>query len=119
MKGTSGFAEKFAAERPARRQRAVAARARPAAAAVPLSMQLHDLHRGLRRAAARRQGRRLRPAVAVLSGRETRAAVRALSRWQDRQAVVEILRETKKGLPGVFPAGHTLSPRSQKVAQLR
>ena len=55
MQGSSGFAEWFAKQGPARRPGPLAARLRPAPPAVQVPLQLHDLHAGVRRAARRRR----------------------------------------------------------------
>ena len=60
--------------------------------------------RGIRRAAGRGEGRRLRPDVGGAVGAEKQRAVYVTPVAADRQAIVQILRATKKDLPGVLPA---------------
>ena len=87
--------------RPPRQQGAVAPRLRSHSPAAPLSVQLHDLFRGVRRAAARARSMVYERMWEILSGKETDKVYSVLS-LADRRAIVEILRETKKGLPDYF-----------------
>ena len=80
VRGTSGFAEMFAAARAARWPGSVAARPRPAAPAVPASVQLPDLLRGLRRVTAPGEGCCLCPPADRPVGRRSGAAVSCVDR---------------------------------------
>ncbi len=104
VKGASDFATGFPSKGPARQQRTIAARARPHAASDALSLQLHDLQRGVRRAAVRGKGARLRADVAGLVGRREQTGIMPGSSPADRRAIVEILRDTKIDLPEFFKA---------------
>ena len=101
VKGGSGFAEWFAKAGSARQAGPLAARLRPAPPPVPVSVQLHDLHAGVRRLPALARDAVYARMWEVLSGREKQPRYRALSP-ADRRAIVEILRETKPDLPAYF-----------------
>ena len=105
VRGTSGFAERFAPG-PARYTGPVAARLRSAAPAVPLPcsyMIYTEAFDALPDDARDAVYARL---AFVLSGRETGARYRSLSP-ADRRAIVQILRETKKDLPASFAGSQT------------
>lgn len=67
----------------------------------PLSVQLHDLHGRFDKLLAAAKDPVFEGMWVILSGKEQAAKYSRLSAV-DRQAVVEILRETKPGLPGYF-----------------
>ena len=101
VKGTSGFAESFVARGPRDGTGPFAARVRSAPPAVQVSVQLHDLHAGVRCPSAGSQERGLLAPVgsAVRQGRAPRYKGLAPA---DRQAIISILRETKRDLPEYF-----------------
>ena len=95
VKGGSGFTERFAKDRTARQAGTVAPRLRSAPPPVPVSVQLHDLHAGVRRHAGAGPRRGVRPDVGrVVGAREAARATAGLS-LADRRAIVEILRATE------------------------
>ncbi len=77
VEGVSSFARTFSRTRPARSTRAIAARLRSANAPVPISAQLHDLQRRVRRAARDRAPPRISATARCVERRRSRQRIRA------------------------------------------